>query len=92
VLHVGPLLLTPAHPSVVAFAAELPWELAVVLSVLRCATETGALLGSLTLGLQLIVLGASLLPSKSLQTASGETLITPLHSHHSCVYGASVLV
>lgn len=38
-----------------------------VLSALRCVAETGALLGSLTLGLQFIVLGASLIPSKSLK-------------------------
>jgi predicted permease len=61
----GPLLLSPGNPAVAAFAAALPWELQALLSAVRAVAETAALLGSLTLGLQLIVLGASLLPSHS---------------------------
>ena len=49
----------------VAFVAQLPWEMTAVLAALRACAEVAALLGSLTLGLQLIVLGASLLPPRS---------------------------
>ena len=59
--------------------AKLPWELAAVVSVLRCAAETAALLGSLTLGVQLIVLGASLLPPKA-APAPGAASLTPSSS------------
>lgn len=64
-MSAGNLLLLPHSAQALDIAAGLPWELLGILSVLRTACEVLVLLGSATMVLQAITLGASMLGSKS---------------------------
>ena len=61
----GGALFIPDPSHVVALTARLPWELHALLSMGRSVAEVAALLGSATLVLQAVTLGASLLPKQS---------------------------
>jgi hypothetical protein len=61
----GGLLLVPELRGVVDLAARLPGELSTALALGRSVAEVATLLGSATLVIQAVTLGASLLPKAS---------------------------
>lgn len=71
----GGVLFAPTLSTVVDLVAHLPWELGVLLATARSAGEVATLLGSATLVLQAVTLGASLIPKR--KSASLRSVLVP---------------
>jgi predicted permease len=69
------MLFTPAADVVVDIVSKLPWELSIVLAIVRSVVEVATLVGSATLVVQAVTLGASLLPAHG--SAGGWGMLFP---------------